>query len=127
MGSSKQAGPDEVVRQVFKAFETKDRAAIDSLLGEDLRFTSPLDNGIDRATYFKKCWPNSANIDKFELLKVGVDGETVFVTYEAVAGGRRFQNTEVHTVRNGKVREVEVYFGWSIPHEVAEGKHQDPH
>jgi hypothetical protein len=49
----------------------------------------------------------------------------VFVTYIATMGGRRFRNTEVHTLRAGKVVEVEVYFGWNVPHDVAEGEHAD--
>jgi hypothetical protein len=31
------------------------------------------------------------------------------------------RNTELFTQRNGKIVEVEVYFGWSIPHEAPEG------
>jgi len=35
--------------------------------------------------------------------------------------GKRFRNTEALTIRGGKIIEAEVYFGWSIPHEAAEG------
>jgi hypothetical protein len=35
--------------------------------------------------------------------------------------GRRFRNTEFITTRNGKLRDVEVYFGWNIPHEAKLG------
>jgi hypothetical protein len=46
----------------------------------------------------------------------------VFVTYEAqAAGDKRFRNTEILTVRGGQVVEVEVYFGWSLPHEAPTG------
>jgi ketosteroid isomerase-like protein len=42
-------------------------------------------------------------------------GEEVFVTYEASrTDGTRFRNTEVLTVRDGKIVEVEVYFGWDL-------------
>jgi len=30
------------------------------------------------------------------------------------------RNTEIFTLRNGKIVDVEVYFGWSIPHEAPE-------
>jgi hypothetical protein len=44
-------------------------------------------------------------------------GDQVAVTYEGrVAGGKRFRNTEVFTLRGDQVVEVEVYFGWSLPH-----------
>jgi ketosteroid isomerase-like protein len=53
-------GDDEaIVRAVFAAYAAKDRAAIERLIAPDFHFTSPLDNRIDRATYFKRCWPNS--------------------------------------------------------------------
>jgi hypothetical protein len=50
----------------------------------------------------------------------------VFVTYEGsdVDGGR-FRNTEVITVRNAKIVEVEVYFGWSVPHKAPIGGFTD--
>src|SRR5215831_17503271 len=49
-------------------------------------------------------------------------GEQVFVTYElAWTTGRTSRNTEILTLRNGKIIDVEVYFGWSIPHEAPEG------
>ena len=35
--------------------------------------------------------------------------------------GRRFQNTEVLIVRGGKIVEVEVYFGWYVPHPAPPG------
>jgi ketosteroid isomerase-like protein len=42
-------------------------------------------------------------------------GEEVFVTYEARRqDGSRFRNTEIQTVRDGKVVAVEVYFGWDL-------------
>jgi ketosteroid isomerase-like protein len=35
--------------------------------------------------------------------------------------GETFRNTEILTVRNGKIVDVEVYFGWPIPHEAPLG------
>jgi hypothetical protein len=31
------------------------------------------------------------------------------------------ETLEILTVRNGKIVEAEVYFGWTIPHEAGEG------
>ena len=86
-----------VVRGVYKAYETKDRAAIEALLAHDFHFTSPLDNRVDRATYFKVCWPNSESVQRFDLVSLVVDGDKAFVTYEAQwthKGTRAFRNTE---------------------------------
>ena len=46
----------------------------------------------------------------------------MFVTYEGEDNtGRRFRNTEILTVRDDKIVEAEVYFGWSIPHGAPRG------
>lgn len=51
-------------------------------------------------------------------------GEQVFVTYWAYgAGGHRFRNTEIVTVRGSQITEVEVYFGWELPHKAATGSY----
>ncbi|ERR1700681_674080 len=116
--------PDDVVaiaRAGYDAYVKKDRATIESLIAEDFHFTSPLDNRLDRATYFARCWPNSESTESFEFIHLVPDGERVFVTYEGRAGGRRFRNTEILTVKDGQITDVEVYFGWTIPHEARPG------
>ena len=58
-----------------------------------------------------------------DIERVVVSGAHAFVTYELrMNDGRRSRNTEFFTVRNGQVTNVEVYFGWSIPHEAPAGK-----
>ena len=52
-----------IARAAYEAYVAKDRAAIEKLIAPDFHFTSPLDNRIDRATYFARCWPNSERID----------------------------------------------------------------
>ena len=116
--------PDDAVaiaRASYKAYVTKDRAAIEALIADDFHFTSPLDNRLDRATYFARCWPNSESIDGFDFIHLVPDGEQVFVTYEGRGGGRRFRNTEILTVKDGRITDAEVYFGWTIPHEARPG------
>jgi ketosteroid isomerase-like protein len=111
-----------VARKSYQAYVDKDRAAIETLIADDFHFTSPLDNRLDRATYFERCWPNSETITDFRFVYLVADGDRVFVTYEGVAGaGRRFRNTEVLTIRDGKLIEAEVYFGWSLPHDAPAG------
>jgi ketosteroid isomerase-like protein len=111
-----------IVRAVFEAYSTKDRSALEPLIAADFHFTSPLDNRIDRAVYFERCWPNSGRLEGFDFIHLVPDGDRVYVTYEARAvGGRRFRNTEILTLRGGQVVEVEVYFGWSIPHKAKPG------
>ena len=110
-----------IARAAYEAYVKKDRVAIEALLAEDFHFTSPLDNRLDRAT-FARCRPNSATIASFEFVNHVQDGERVFVTYEGRStAGRRFRNTEIVTIRGRKIVDVEVYFGWSVPHEAPVG------
>ena len=114
--------PVEIARASYLAYVSKDRAAIEALIADDFHFTSPLDNRLDRATYFERCWPNSQMIEGFDFIHTVLDGERVFVTYEGRSNtGKRFRNAEILTVRNGKIVEAEVYFGWTIPHEAGDG------
>jgi hypothetical protein len=93
------------------------KAALEALLADDFHFTSPLDNRLDRETYFRRCWPNSEVIEGFDFVHLVPDGDRVFVTYEGRnTNGHRFRNTETHTIRDQHIVEVEVYFGWSLPH-----------
>ena len=113
---------EAIARAVYEAYVTKDRAAIEALIADDFRFTSPLDNRIDRTTYFARCWPNSETTEGFEFVHFTPVGERVFVTYEArSAGARRFRNTEILTVRGSRIVEIEVYFGWDLPHKAPAG------
>jgi ketosteroid isomerase-like protein len=111
-----------VVQKYFQAYTDKDRAAIEAVVDEAFRFSSPRDNRLDRATYFRRCWKVSEAIVRRKTIHMLANGDRVFVTYElAFASGRISRNTEIITLRNGKIVDVEVYFGWSIPHEALEG------
>jgi ketosteroid isomerase-like protein len=117
-----QQDPADIARASYLAYVRKDRAAIEALIGEDFHFTSPLDNRLDRNTYFTRCWPNSETITNIQFVDVVVHGEQVFVVYEGTSvRNRRFRNTERLTVRGGKIVEAEVYFGWSLPHDAPDG------
>jgi hypothetical protein len=118
------ASPLAVVRGCLEAYVAKDRAAIETLIAEDYHFTSPLDNALDRKTYFELCWPNSKTMTGFNYIYQTEDGDRAFIVYEGhTASGKSFRNCEVHTVRNGKLIATEVYFGWDLPHRVRKGSH----
>jgi ketosteroid isomerase-like protein len=116
------ANPASVARRSYQAYVDKDRAALERLIGDGFHFTSPLDNRIDRATYFERCWPNNKAIARFKFIHLITDGDRVFVTYEGQnTSGKCFRNTEILTVRHGRIVDAEVYFGWSIPHDAPAG------
>jgi ketosteroid isomerase-like protein len=123
MGKDKSV--EQIVRASYEAFSRRDRAAFEALIGEDFRFTSPMDNQLDRHSYFETCWPHNTELIVMTLQHLAVFGDKAFVTYEALKNdGKRFRNTELLTVKGGKISEVEVYFGWNIPHEVSAGSHR---
>jgi ketosteroid isomerase-like protein len=115
-----------VARATLQAYVDKDRAAIEALLDQDFYFTSPIDNALDRATYLEVCWPNSLAMERFDSIHEAEAENCAFIVYEAhTSTGKRFRNSEVYTVRDGKLLATEVYFGWSLPHRVPQGKHVD--
>ena len=71
----------EIAKRSYRAYVDKDRSTIERLIAEDFHFTSPLDNRIDRKTYFERCWPNSGWIDGFDFIAVVPSDDRVYVTY----------------------------------------------
>ena len=105
-------GPSDLVRKYYSAYETKDRAALEKLLSDDFTFSSPLDDRIDRAAYFKRCWPNSAKVRAFHIETLLEKGGDACVRYECErTSAARFRNTELFKIEGGKIKEVDVYFG----------------
>jgi ketosteroid isomerase-like protein len=111
------AMPDhlQLVKDSYTAYETGDRDLIERILSDDFVFSAPPDVGIDRATYFERCWPNSQMLSKFDYVRLAEVGDEVLVTYEAQrTDGSRFRNTEVFGFDGDKISTVEVYFGWNL-------------
>ena len=105
----------DLVRKCFSAFESKDRKALQALLSDDFRFTSPLDDYIDKRAYFERCWPFSEKVRAFHILKLFESGSEAFVLYECEPKiGNRFRNTEFFRIEDNKIKEVQVFFG-SLP------------
>ncbi len=104
-----------IARDCYGAYESGDRRAVEELLTEDFTFSSPADVGIDRETYFARCWPNSELTKAFDFKRLVEDGDDVLVTYECTrTDGTRFRNTEVLTFRGDMICRTEVYFGWNL-------------
>jgi len=102
------------VRRLYDAFHGRRRVDTEGLLTDDFRFTSPYDDGIDKAAYFERCWPNGDRFVEFSIERVAADAEGAYVTYWcSTKEGDGFRNTEYLKVRNGRVASVDVYFGES--------------
>jgi ketosteroid isomerase-like protein len=105
----------QLVRDTYGAYESGDRRVVEDTLSDDFRFYSPADVGIDRATYFERCWPNSELIESVEFKRLVEAGDEVIVTYEnRKTDGNRYRNTEVLTFAGDKICKAEVYFGWDL-------------
>ena len=118
------ANPLTVACACLQAYVDKDRSAMEALIADDYHFTSPIDNALDRKTYFELCWPNSKAITGFKYVYQLKDQDRAVIVYEGhTQDGKTFRNCEVHTVRHGKLVATEVYFGWDIPHKVPKGEH----
>jgi ketosteroid isomerase-like protein len=104
----------ELIRIYFKAYETKDRSALESTLSDDFTFTSPYDDHIDRATYLERCWPNSRHTKAIHICKLFDQENEALVLYDLEPDhGQSFRNAEFFT-GGGKIKTIEVYFGSKI-------------
>jgi ketosteroid isomerase-like protein len=104
-----------IARELYEAFASADRSVVERCLGEDFTFFSPYDVGLDRAGYFERCWPNSAQIESFEFVRVAEAGDEVLVTYESTkVDGKRSRNTEILGFDGDEIVRAEVYFGWDL-------------
>lgn len=102
----------DTIRAIFAAYLAYDRKRVEDALSDDFRFTSPFDDGIDKPTYFERCWKSTDWVERHELEKIFVEGNEAFVTYRCVAkGGRSFRNTEFFVFDGDKVQRIDVYFG----------------
>ncbi len=112
---SKQSN-EKIVRTVYTAYEKKDWNMLKSVLAEGFTFSSPVDvPPIGIKVYKEKCWPNSANIKKFEIDKLMVDGDNVFVAYHCwTLNGKVLWNTEYFTLKDGKIKGFVCFFGPGI-------------
>jgi ketosteroid isomerase-like protein len=102
----------DIVRRAYDAFQAREREVFEGLLADDFRFSSPHDPDLDKEGYFERCWPNAEHMRSQQLDRVVEAGDEVLVRYEVErTSGGRFRNTELITVRDGRIARVEVYYG----------------
>jgi ketosteroid isomerase-like protein len=101
----------DIIRGIFAAYRADDREAVEAVLTDDFRFTSPYDDALDKATYFERCWATGW-IEQHDIERIFVEGDEAFVTYRCIAkGGKSFRNTEFYRFEGDQVKSIEVYFG----------------
>jgi ketosteroid isomerase-like protein len=107
---------ERLVRDYYRAYETKDWHILERILADGFTFTSPAgDDHIDLKEYKRRCWPNSENTKKFDLERVVIVGDDAYVTYNGWTNdGRLFRNTEHFLLKDGKIVENECFFGTGV-------------
>ncbi len=108
--------PEETVRANFDAYLRQDRAACEALLADGMVFTSPQDDHLDRTAFLERCFPTADRFWRHELLHVvAADERDVLVLYEYdLERGGTFRNAELITVVDGRIVEVQVFFGGAV-------------
>ncbi len=115
MGQTNVSG---LVRELFSAFLSNDRKALEDLLSDDFTFNSPRDDHISKAAYFERCLPGSAQIRAQHIEQLFEKGNQALVRYRAeLTDGKQFRNTEYIRIEGNKIKEVDVYFGSNITQE----------
>lgn len=105
---------EDVVRNLFAAYLAEDRDAVEAMFADGFRFTSPFDDGIDKPTYFERCWRGSDWIERHVIESIAIDGDVAIVTYRVVTtDGTSFRNIEIMRFDGEQIVSIEVYFGAS--------------
>jgi ketosteroid isomerase-like protein len=103
----------KIIKDYFSGWERKDWSSIEAKLADDFTFTSPNDDDhIDKRRYKEKCWPGAEGIEKIDIRTIIERGDEAFARYHLrMKDGKSFQNTEYFRFANGRIREIEVFFG----------------
>ena len=103
----------DLVKSYFKAYEMKEKEALNNLLREDFTFSSPVDKQINRDVYFERCWPSSRDIHTYHIQNLFTDENEAVIRYECeLNSGVTFQNMEFLRFAGNKIKDIVVYFGF---------------
>jgi ketosteroid isomerase-like protein len=112
----KDAPYEKIIKDYYGAYEKKDWNLMEPLLADGFTFTSPNnDDHIDIKRFKEKCWPGAYKIKKFDVAKIIGSGDEAYATYTCTTvDGKFFRNTEYYKFKDGKIAEIEVFFGTGI-------------
>ncbi|MEJ0031612.1 MAG: nuclear transport factor 2 family protein [Bacteroidota bacterium] len=103
---------EKVIRDYYACHQNKDWNRMKNLLADGFTFTSPNDDDhINIDKFRERCW-NPGMVKRFDIDKIIERGDEAFVRYTGVAiDGKLFRNTEYFKIVNGKIQEIDVFFG----------------
>jgi ketosteroid isomerase-like protein len=105
---------ERIVRDYYKAWETRDWTPFDVILADDFTFSSAAGDHLVGKTVFKKeCWDTQIDFIKgFDLELVAAKGDAVVVQYLChTKNGKTFSNVEIAQLRDSKIQTIRCYFG----------------
>jgi ketosteroid isomerase-like protein len=105
---------EAIIRKHYNAWVQKDWHTEDMLLADDFTFSSAAgDDHISKSVFRTRCWDNNAkDIKRFDLLRIFGGADEAFVKYNCVTmDNKSFQNVEYIQLANGKLKNLECYFG----------------
>jgi ketosteroid isomerase-like protein len=105
-----------LVQAAVRCYLAQDRESAFALYADDFSFTSPQDDHIGKAAFFERCFPTASRFSDQRLLHVTpADEELVFLYYEYdLTSGGTHRNVEAITLRDGLIRDVQVFFGGKV-------------
>ncbi|SDK46538.1 nuclear transport factor 2 family protein [Sediminibacillus albus] len=104
-----------LVRSYFKAYETNQQGILEEILSRDFTFSSPVDDKINRGTYFERCWPSCKDIHEYHISNFFAEGNEAFIRYECeLNSGATFRNMEHFRFDGNQIKEIIVYFGFDL-------------
>jgi len=112
-----ESGRLRLVRDVYEAFDTRDRSVLEGALTDDFTFWSrAYPEGLERAEFFERNWESTPRLRDFTYPYLEeVSGDGVLAIYEATrADGSRYRSGEIFVFRGEKISRAEVYFGWEL-------------
>ena len=102
----------QLVEDCLLAYQEQDKAAAEKLIHPDFTFISPQDDRIDRAAYFKRCWPFSELKPTYQFIETTESKNGLLLLYNCITkDGKQFRNVELFTFKDGQILSVEVFFG----------------
>lgn len=104
---------EKIVNTYFSGYVKKDWNITASQLADGFTFSSPAgDDHIPIAVYKERCFPNCKLFQKFNFLKIMVDGNTALIIYEITTTNNKIiRNVEYWAFNNGKIKSIECFFG----------------
>ena len=105
----------KIVMAWYTAWVKKDWNLMQQILADGFTFSSPLDDHIDVKVLKDRCWPNAYNLKQVDVEKFVVNGDDVFVIATGwTNNGKSLRNMDCFTVKDGKIKAYECFFGPGI-------------